>query len=67
MLPNEHGFDRANYSLREAMRHLGVGRTKMYSMISSGEIKTIRIGRKLYVTAVDLGAFLDKHRELANA
>ena len=43
---------------REAWR-IGVGRTSMYALIDSGEIPTVRIGRRRLVTEAALVEYLE--------
>ena len=48
------------YSVDEAAKALGLGRSKFYGLVSSGEIETVRIGRRRLVRAESV-------RALANA
>ena len=47
--------ERRVFSVVEAAAILGIGRSKLYEFISSGEIRSIRIGRlrKIPVAAID--------------
>ena len=45
---------REAYSLNDSCVVLGQGRTKLYELIRSGAIDTIRIGRRQYIRRADL-------------
>ena len=38
----------------DAARMIGVGRTKLYELISSGELETVKIGKATRVTTASL-------------
>ena len=38
------------YTVSEASKVLGIGRTKMYELVSSGEIKSIRFGDAIRIS-----------------
>lgn len=40
--------------INDAARMIGIGRTKLYELISSGELETIKIGKATRVTAASL-------------
>jgi excisionase family DNA binding protein len=68
--PGRHGFQddqRARLPLvltvDEAAERLGVGRTVMYALVSSGAVESVRIGRLRRVPADALVAFLDALRD----
>jgi len=42
----------------ESRRALGLGRTTFYNLISSGELRTVRVGRRILVPATELERFL---------
>lgn len=46
------------YSVREAMRLSTFGRTRLYELINSGELKVTRIGRRTLVRADSLRALI---------
>jgi excisionase family DNA binding protein len=50
------------FTVEEAADRLGVGRTLMYSLVSSGAVESVRIGRLRRVPADALGTFLDELR-----
>ena len=49
--------------VEEAADRLGVGRTVMYALVSSGAVESVRIGRLRRVPADALVAFLDALRD----
>ena len=40
--------------INDAARIIGVGRTKLYELISSGELETVKIGKATRVTTASL-------------
>jgi excisionase family DNA binding protein len=53
----DHG-DKIAYRMREAERACGISKAKLYELIASGELKSVkRAGRRLIMRA-DLEAFL---------
>ena len=50
-------------TVEEAADRLGVGRTVMYALVSSGAVESVRIGRLRRVPADALVAFLDALRD----
>jgi excisionase family DNA binding protein len=49
----------ATYSVEQAAKILGIGRNTAYEAANSGEIPTIRIGRRVLVPKVWLDALLN--------
>jgi excisionase family DNA binding protein len=41
-------------TLEEARERLRIGRTKVYSMATSGELRTVRLGRSLRVREAEI-------------
>jgi excisionase family DNA binding protein len=50
--------------VNDAARMIGVGRTKLYELISSGELETIKIGKATRITTASLRKLVDRHRAL---
>ena len=50
------------FSADGLVRWLGIGRTKTYEMLSSGEIPSYRIGRLLRIRRQDVEAWLERNR-----
>jgi len=48
----------------DAARMIGVGRTKLYELISSGELETVKIGKATRITTASLHKLVERHREL---
>jgi excisionase family DNA binding protein len=46
-------------SIEEASGAIGVGRTKVYQLINSGELKARKIGARTVILKEDLEAFLN--------
>lgn len=50
--------------VNDAALMIGVGRTKLYELISSGELETIKIGKATRVTTASLHKLVERHRAL---
>ena len=50
--------------INDAARMIGVGRTKLYELISSGELETVKIGKATRITTASLRKLVDRHRAL---
>lgn len=48
-------------SIEDLQDILGIGRTKAYELIRSGQIRSIRIGRLVRISKSDLLDYLDNH------
>ena len=48
----------------DAAHMIGVGRTKLYELISSGELETIKIGKATRITTASLHKLVERHRAL---
>jgi len=46
------------YTVTEAIREIGIGRTKFYSEIAKGRIKPRKLGKKTILLEEDLRAYL---------
>lgn len=55
-------FDRLLYSVPEAARLLGVGRTYMFRLIAAGQIESIKVGKLRKIPHDALGCYIDKQR-----
>jgi len=51
----------------EVARLLGIGRTKVYELMSAGELPVVRIGRFVRVPRRSLAAWIDSHTENSGA
>jgi len=52
------GLTKALYSIAEASEILSIGKTTTYSLIRTGRIPVVKIGRKSVVPATGIAAFL---------
>lgn len=65
-----HGHDQRDeptpltVRVETAMRMLGLGRTKFYELIGTGEIETIKVGKSRLVVFESLQRFVASHRGL---
>ncbi len=50
--------------VNDAARMIGVGRTKLYELISSGELESIKIGKATRITTASLHKLVERHRAL---
>ena len=50
--------------INEAARMIGIGRTKLYELISSGELETVKIGKATRITTASLRRLVERHRAL---
>ena len=51
--------------LRELQRTLAIGRTKAHSLVTSGDIPSIKVGRSIRIDTRDLDAWLKRQRHPA--
>ena len=50
--------ERWAYSVDETLQRLPIGRTRLYEAIASGEIKTVRLGRRILIPREAIDDFL---------
>ncbi len=48
--------------VNDAARMIGVGRTKLYELISSGELETVKIGKATRITTASLYDLVKRQR-----
>jgi excisionase family DNA binding protein len=48
--------------VNDAARMIGVGRTKLYELISNGELETVKIGKSTRITTASLHRLVERHR-----
>lgn len=46
------------YSIKDAIQVSSIGRTTLYGLISSGEIETVKVGKRRLVKAASLARFI---------
>ena len=57
--------DRLTFSIEEAARALGVGRSLIFTLLKEGQLKSIRVGRRRLIPSGELQAFLDRQAQKA--
>ena len=48
--------------INDAARMIGIGRTKLYELISSGELETVKIGKATRITTASLNELVRRSR-----
>ena len=46
---------------QEAATYLGIGRTRIYALLTAGEIPSVKVGRTRHIRRADLDGFME-HR-----
>ena len=62
--PEDGAFRPLAVRIREACRLTGIGRSKLYELIASGEIETIKVGT---ITLVPIASLTDFLRRMQNS
>lgn len=47
-------------TISDAQRIMPIGRTKMYELINTGEVQRVKIGRKPFLTAKSVHAYIER-------
>lgn len=55
----EATVERSWYSYREAQEYAGIGRTKLWELVSSGELQASKIGRSVRISKASLDEYLE--------
>jgi predicted DNA-binding transcriptional regulator AlpA len=58
--PQPYGLAKAAYTVSDTMEVLSIGRTKLYQLMQSGDLKPRKLGRRTLILASDITALLDK-------
>lgn len=58
---------RLSYSVTEAARATGLGKTTLYALMGSGELASSRIAGRRLISASDLLALLERNKTAAGA
>ena len=58
MQSNNHYSPKLGYSIREACQASSLGRTTIYSHISAGRLRAVRVGRRTIIPAEALHALI---------
>ena len=53
-------------AIPEALDSLGIGRSTLYELIEKGQLERVHIGRRSFITAASLKAFVDRLTEAAS-
>lgn len=48
--------------VNDAARMIGIGRTKLYELIATGDLETVKIGKATRVTTASLRGLVDRQR-----
>ena len=64
--PRSNGAEPLAVRIPDAVRMTGIGRSKLYELIASGDLETIKIGRCTLVTIEALKDLLAKARGSSN-
>lgn len=49
-------------SYSEAQRYAGLGRTKLFELVSAGEVEAAKIGRAVRINRRSLDEYMERHR-----
>jgi excisionase family DNA binding protein len=60
-------MEKLGYSVEQAADAVGIGRTEMYARLATGEIESVKVGRRRIVPADALREWLDQLRATAKA
>lgn len=58
-------IEKVGYSIEEAAQSLGVGRTTVYDLMNSGDLESVKVGRRRIIPVDAVGAFLAARRSAA--
>ena len=50
--------------VNDAARMIGVGRTKLYELIASGEVQAVKLGKSTRITTASVHELIRQQREL---
>lgn len=57
--PDDHA-DRLAYSIKDASRVNSIGKTRLYALINSGQLKMIKVGKRTLVSGVSLRKLIEE-------
>lgn len=55
-------MEKLGYSVQETVEASGIGRTTIYELINTGELESIKVGRRRIIPAVSLREYFDRRR-----
>jgi len=50
------------YGVDDAAKAIGISRSRLYELISAGEIAVCKVGKRTIIPTVELTALLERHR-----
>lgn len=56
-------FDPICVRVNDAARMIGVGRTKLYSLIASGDLQAVKLGKSTRITTLSLQELIKRQTE----
>jgi excisionase family DNA binding protein len=56
---NEETMENITVSINDAAKALGVGRSKIYQLIRSGDLNFVKIGRRSLITVTSIRELVD--------
>lgn len=59
-------IQRENLSIVEVVHRFGIGRTKLYQLIRTGEVEAFKLGRRTLVRTNSVQSFVDKLPRVGN-
>jgi excisionase family DNA binding protein len=60
-------IEKIGYSIDEAVEASGIGRTTLYELMGSGEIESVKVGRRRIIPADSIRAYFDSLRTAGKA
>ena len=57
--PNYLAFERISYGIGDAVKATGLGRTTIYRLIKEGELKSVMIGGRRLIPAMELRKLME--------
>ena len=63
-LPAARAMEPLSVTVAEALRLTGLGQTKLYELIGSGDLETVKIGRRTLIPMDSLRALIERRRRL---
>jgi len=59
-VPNNHNLPKLLYGVSEAALILSIGRTRLYELMNSGELPSVKAGSSRLIPADALAAYVDR-------
>ena len=50
-----------SFGVSDAARYVGMSRTRLYELIGSGELKSLRVGGRRLILRSELESFINRH------